>query len=79
MHHNGYISIPHRHISTNTVPTPGRGQIWMSNVMCGMTDASLDVCPFAGWGVVDSQCVHSKDVQLTCQGISSGASYLTVF
>jgi len=41
----------------------------MSNVMCGVTDTSLDECPFAGWGVIESQCTHSRDIQLTCQGI----------
>lgn len=61
----GYI----RHSSTSTTPTPGRGQIWMHNVMCGVNDTSLDQCPFAGWGVVPSQCTHSMDLQLKCQGI----------
>ena len=50
------------------MPTPGRGQIWMSNVMCEVSDTSIDECSFAGWGVVPSQCTHSRDLQLTCQG-----------
>ena len=60
----------YRHTATDTMPTPGMGQIWMSNVMCGTDDTSLDECPFAGWGAVPSQCTHSMDVQLACQGIS---------
>ena len=47
---------------------PGSGQIWMSGVMCGMSDSSLADCPFDGWGVIPNQCSHSMDVQLTCQG-----------
>ena len=51
------------------MPTPGMGQIWMSNVMCRTDDTSLDECPFAGWGVMPTQCTHSMDVQLACRGI----------
>ena len=58
----------YRHSVSGAMPIPGSGQIWMSNVMCGISDTSLDDCPFDGWGVIPNQCSHSMDVQLTCQG-----------
>ena len=42
--------------------TPGRRQIWMSNVMREVNDASLNECSFFGYGVMPNQgtvCTYS--------------------
>jgi len=42
--------------------------IWMDDVQCHGTEASLEQCPYGGWGV--NNCQHSEDVALSCGGTS---------
>lgn len=42
----------------------GAGTIWMDSINCVGTEASLDLCPFGGWGVND--CSHGEDSGVTC-------------
>ena len=43
---------------------PGNGTIWLDDVRCGGTEASIADCVHRGWGVHD--CDHSEDVRLSC-------------
>ena len=49
----------------------GTGPIWLDNVACTGTEASLYNCPHVGFGV--HNCEHDKDVGVACeiQGIYS--------
>ena len=41
-------------------------RVWMDALMCEGTEARLEDCPFAGWGVED--CTHAEDARLRCVG-----------
>ena len=42
-------------------------RVWMDNLRCDGSEARLDACAFAGWGVEDCDDIsHSEDVHLNC-------------
>lgn len=44
----------------------GAGPIWLDNVGCMGSEASLSDCPAAPWG--KHNCAHNEDVGITCTG-----------
>lgn len=44
---------------------PGNGTIWLDDVQCEGTEASLDGCQHNGWGS-HVHCQHSDDVSIAC-------------
>ncbi|KAB1273446.1 Soluble scavenger receptor cysteine-rich domain-containing protein SSC5D [Camelus dromedarius] len=44
----------------------GAGPIWLDDVRCTGTEASLANCPAAPWG--KHNCAHNEDVGITCTG-----------
>ncbi|MCZ7684512.1 MAG: hypothetical protein M5U28_39395 [Sandaracinaceae bacterium] len=50
-------------LTTTSVPD-GVDPVWMDDLVCGGSEASLASCPFAGWNV--ENCTHSEDIGLTC-------------
>ncbi|XP_077091698.1 scavenger receptor cysteine-rich domain-containing protein DMBT1-like [Siphateles boraxobius] len=45
----------------------GIGRIWMDDVNCAGTEASVKNCPSRGWGV--HNCVHAKDAGVICREV----------
>jgi len=41
------------------------GPIWLANVQCVGTEASLADCPHDDWGI--NGCSHVEDVSITCE------------
>ena len=44
---------------------PGRGPIWINNILCNGNETSLDKCPSPPWGP-SYQCKHLEDVGIEC-------------
>lgn len=44
----------------------GTGMIWLDDVICTKTTASIDMCNHKDWGV--NNCGHGEDVGVRCHG-----------
>ncbi|XP_065188627.1 deleted in malignant brain tumors 1 protein-like [Sycon ciliatum] len=55
--------------ANNIQPAHNDDPIWMDNVQCQDSDASLFNCSHHGWGRTD--CSHSEDVAIQCGGSSA--------
>lgn len=52
---------------------PGTGPIWLDDMGCKGTEASLSDCPAGAWG--QHNCDHEEDVGLTCTGTTDGRGW----
>ncbi|ELK09164.1 Scavenger receptor cysteine-rich domain-containing protein LOC284297 like protein [Pteropus alecto] len=52
---------------------PGTGPIWLDDMGCKGTEASLSDCPAGAWG--QHNCDHEEDVGLTCTGHTDEEDY----
>ena len=44
---------------------PGKGQIWLNEVMCNGTEYFIQDCQNLGWG--EAHCTHAEDAGVVCQ------------
>ncbi|XP_049757157.1 soluble scavenger receptor cysteine-rich domain-containing protein SSC5D [Elephas maximus indicus] len=52
---------------------PGTGPIWLDDMGCKGSEASLSDCPAGAWG--KHNCDHEEDVGLTCTGYTDDEDY----
>ena len=45
---------------------PGTGPIFLDDVGCTGSEATLDACPHNGIGIYDRHCVHNEDAGVVC-------------
>ena len=45
---------------------PGRGKVFLSNIMCSSNDTTLSGCGHKTVGITTYECDHYKDVGVTC-------------
>lgn len=57
-----------KNFSRGNSTTPGKGSIWLDEVECTSSHVRLSQCSSRGWGVSD--CHHSDDVSVACEGKS---------
>merc|ERR1712137_471868 len=54
--------------------SPGEYTIWLDQVFCWGTEASIAECSNSGWGV--HNCFHGQDVYIECQSCEDDASFV---
>ena len=59
-------------LSDISVHGQGSGKIWMDNVACAGSEASLESCSRNSWG--DHNCGHEEDAGACCSGSYSSSS-----
>ncbi|XP_067666942.1 scavenger receptor cysteine-rich type 1 protein M130-like [Haliotis asinina] len=60
-------NLPWTNATVTTSYGPGEGLIWLSNVNCTGSEASLYECSHSVWGTTPG-CSHSSDVGVICRG-----------
>mmetsp|Transcript_34297 Transcript_34297/g.78217 ORF Transcript_34297/g.78217 Transcript_34297/m.78217 type:complete len:303 (-) Transcript_34297:708-1616(-) len=52
--------------------TPGTGAIWLDELSCAGTEATIFDCPHNDWG--NHNCIHAEDLGLCCPGGGDGGT-----
>ena len=56
-----------RAVTNNTYYGRGNGTVWLDNIQCTGTEATLFDCARSNWGTVDSSCNdHTRDAAVVC-------------